>query len=603
MRDRLFPFLVVLTLLDLAFVQATDVVSGLGLLPMWLLAATAPWLRRMQRHRGYRVTWNAAVIVTFAVLVRHATTTGLLYMLEDGLLLAVLCQVHLLNNVGERQRPDLVFFNSLLVAFVTSFFAPDLMWSLLFIAHAFALVPALQVNLMVRRGVDVDRSLMLSALRDGARRTFAICVATAFAFALLPRDFGRQGWLGDVIMPERQSGISEQIRLDDEYPTRLSGQVVMRIEPASGLHDDVPTHWRAIAFSVFDGGAWLPMDSTTGGPSMVTDVPWVQEPDGTWRRDVGRESIRLRIRLHDLASHRLPSPLNAQSMVIQRGDRMLVDAKSYGVLSVHFAEDMSETSIDYEVGLARGGGTVRATARLRDHLSMPPDAETPAILRDLATQLEKRLSWAQDEETLAQAHCDWLMENRRYQVPGEPGFARNLSEFLIGTGAGHCEYFATTLALLLRMQGIPCRLVGGYLAYEWDPSTKSVLVRAMHAHAWVEVLRRDGSWLTLDPTPPSDLRAHTEEQTSWLHGMWQHLEKLWDEVVGFDRERRETWLKTMAELPAEAFRKLGDPRWATVALVPLVLLFWHLRRRQQNEPSIVEFERALRAAGLSLRAG
>ena len=65
------------------------------------------------------------------LLVHHATTTGLLHMLEDGLMLAILCQVHLLNNIGQRQRPDLTFFNSFLIVFVTSFFAPDLWWSIL----------------------------------------------------------------------------------------------------------------------------------------------------------------------------------------------------------------------------------------------------------------------------------------------------------------------------------------------------------------------------------------------------------------------------------------------------------------------------------------
>src|SRR5690606_31665075 len=107
MRDRLHPFLLLLTLLDLAFVHATDVVSGATLAPLWVFAAASGRLRRLQRFVTYRVLWNSGVLLVFALLVQHATTTGLLHMLEDGLLLAVLCQVHLLNNVGERQRPDL----------------------------------------------------------------------------------------------------------------------------------------------------------------------------------------------------------------------------------------------------------------------------------------------------------------------------------------------------------------------------------------------------------------------------------------------------------------------------------------------------------------
>ena len=227
MPDCLHPLLLLLTLLDLGFVQATDVVSVTGLLPLWLLAAASPWLRSLQRFLSYRIAWNVGVLLVFTLLVRHASTTGLLHMLEDGLLLAVLCQVHLLNNVGERQRPDLVFFNSFLIAFVTSFFAPDLWWSLLFVAHAIALVPALQVNVLARRGCEVTRPLMLAILRDSLPRTAAIGAATAFVFVLCPRDFRRPGWLGDALAlgAQLEAGLGEQIRLGaDQHVAALAQQ-------------------------------------------------------------------------------------------------------------------------------------------------------------------------------------------------------------------------------------------------------------------------------------------------------------------------------------------------------------------------------------------
>src|SRR6185369_4166099 len=75
-NDHLFVMLLSLTLLDVAFVHATDVVPALELLPMWLLTAGAIWLRRLQRFRAYRAAWNAGVVLVFASLVHHATTTG-----------------------------------------------------------------------------------------------------------------------------------------------------------------------------------------------------------------------------------------------------------------------------------------------------------------------------------------------------------------------------------------------------------------------------------------------------------------------------------------------------------------------------------------------
>ncbi len=98
MNQPLLLLLMTLTLLDLGFVQATDVVPTAELLPLWLLAAGTRWLRRLQRHKLYHAGWNIGVVAVFTLLVHHATTSGLLHMLEDGLVLAVLCQVHLWRN-------------------------------------------------------------------------------------------------------------------------------------------------------------------------------------------------------------------------------------------------------------------------------------------------------------------------------------------------------------------------------------------------------------------------------------------------------------------------------------------------------------------------
>ena len=65
---------------------------------------------------------------------RLALTSGAAHLLEDGLLLATLAQVHLLNNVGRLQKPDILFFNSFLIAIVTSFLSVDVGYSIVFLA-------------------------------------------------------------------------------------------------------------------------------------------------------------------------------------------------------------------------------------------------------------------------------------------------------------------------------------------------------------------------------------------------------------------------------------------------------------------------------------
>ena len=199
MTTPLFRLLLALTLVDLAFVQATGVVPTVEMAPLWGLTLAAPWLRRLQTQFVYRLTWNVLVLAVFASLAHHAATSGLLHMLEDGLTLAALSQVHLVNNVGSRQRPDLLFFNSFLIAFVTGFFAPDLSWCALFALHAFLVVPALQWNAVAAEGIGVDPTRARALWRTAFGHTVALLAVTALLFVAWPRDFRRKGWIEDTL--------------------------------------------------------------------------------------------------------------------------------------------------------------------------------------------------------------------------------------------------------------------------------------------------------------------------------------------------------------------------------------------------------------------
>jgi protein-glutamine gamma-glutamyltransferase len=606
MPDCLHPLLLLLTLLDLGFVQATDIVSGSGLLPLWLLAAASPWLRSLQRFISYRIAWNVGVLLVFTLLVRHASTTGLLHMLEDGLLLAVLCQVHLLNNVGERQRPDLVFFNSFLIAFVTSFFAPDLSWSVLFVTHAMVLVPALQVNVLARRGCAVARPALRATLRDSLPRTAAIGAVTALVFTLLPRDFHRSGWLGDALAlgTRLEAGLGEEIRIDNERPTRLGTEIVLRIEPESGEPDAVPGHWRGTAFSIFEGSAWQPQDARQLGSRFTTDPTWETRPDGSWRRAMRPQPGSLRVRLYDTACKRVPTPLNACELQLNDAGGLLLDPKSYGVFSFLRVDDAPHNSLDYTVRLSALPGRMNVMPRTRAHFLELTALAVPQVARNLAGQLRELLPNESDPATIAENSAAWLQEHRRYQLPGEPGFARNFDEFLLGTGAGHCEYFATALALVLRLQGVPCRLVGGYLAHEWDPATRSVIARARDAHAWVEALLPDGSWLTLDATPASEVMAAHPGAASWWGHTREQLEGMWNAVVSFDGKRRAELVEQVLTLPGRTWSVLRNhPIISTATILILGALIRLRRRKRQSLPAIVNLLHAARTCGLGLRAG
>jgi len=99
-----------------------------------------------------------------------------------------------------------------------------------------------------------------------------------------------------------------------------------------------------------------------------------------------------------------------------------------------------------------------------------------------------------------------------------------LGRFLLHTRSGHCEYFATATALLLRKLGIPTRYAVGYAVHE--SSGNKYVVRQRDAHAWCLVWNAAGQvWEDFDTTPGSWLQAETRPASPWqsLSDAWSRL--------------------------------------------------------------------------------
>ena len=169
-----------------------------------------------------------------------------------------------------------------------------------------------------------------------------------------------------------------------------------------------------------------------------------------------------------------------------------------------------------------------------------------------------RLSLARALESHLRNSEDYQYETDfdRVQALRQPG-VDPIEDFVANHRSGHCEYFASTLALMLRTQGIPSRLVVGYLGGEYNSFGKYFIVREEHAHAWVEAyLEPDqippshrhhdwtssGAWLRLDPTPPGNGGLPISSRNSIVARMTQwvdYTQLLWSEyVVGLNSERQ-----------------------------------------------------------------
>jgi len=114
-----------------------------------------------------------------------------------------------------------------------------------------------------------------------------------------------------------------------------------------------------------------------------------------------------------------------------------------------------------------------------------------------------------------------------------------LANFLFTRRKGHCEYFASAMAVMLRSIGIPARLATGFQSGIYNSVSELWLVRASDAHSWVEAWIPGRGWTTFDPTPPDpSLRSGLAFLTS-LALYLDAGETFWQEwVVTYDIVRQ-----------------------------------------------------------------
>ena len=214
---------------------------------------------------------------------------------------------------------------------------------------------------------------------------------------------------------------------------------------------------------------------------------------------------------------------------------------------------------------------------LESLLAYNPD-DIPAARR-IAEAVRRSLPAAdQSAYTVAKALEQRLKQSARYTytldldadpVPGmDP-----IEQFLSVDRRGHCQYFASALAMMLRSVGIPARLVVGYQTEEYSELGQVYIARQLHAHAWVEALvgrnelpedrmvygqePSEEYWLRLDPTP--GVGREIGGGTGGVRHVFDFAQGLWEDyIVDMDRDRQtDTLLNTPGMSPlAESYREM-----------------------------------------------
>ena len=586
MGTKLRQICLYLTLCSTAFVQITGVVGWQWILPFFALTLAAPLFQAWIERRAWKILWNAGVLALFVLLASDAKETGVRYLLEDGLILAAFCQVHLLNNLGRRQNPDLFFFNGFLIALVTAFFSPDSTYILLFLAYVPGLFFAFQLRAIEQAGLDPD-SPGTRPEASRALRISAFALGLSFlGFGLLPRDFQREGWASKLLNSHnlgQEVGFSDRIQLGQQGPTKLSNKPVLELRIIKGPLAFPPRYWRGATLSLFHSGSWEQDPRTTHPGKNKLPPYWLQTSSQKWQRPA-KESEQ------SIFEIKLQIPRMQQLFLPEQGVRIhspgqAIQGRKDGTFFRPWVP-VKEEGFSYFVAVGEPKSPGRIPSLLRGSLLIPPMDQLPANGRAFLDQVRATLQPGSSSLRIARILAERISSLAPYLLPGEKGAARNLEDLFNGKGA-HCEFFATALALCLREFRIPARVATGFLLREWDSQKGQGMIRQKDAHAWVEVPDAQRGWVVLDATPAASSPTVSDPEAEELakKGL---LSRLWSSLLGFDKKQQQ------ALLSSPSF-------W--LSLLGLVFGFWGLfflfKRRTRPMPrEYREYQRLLRTLGL-----
>ena len=146
-----------------------------------------------------------------------------------------------------------------------------------------------------------------------------------------------------------------------------------------------------------------------------------------------------------------------------------------------------------ELQAAQGG---YPTEILRNYLQLPRlDPRIPQLAHQIADREKTDYDRASALTTYLKTRFGYTLQLPQ-EVQRDP-----LANFLFERKEGHCEYFASSLAVMLRSLGIPSRVVNGFRGGEFNDLTSQYLIRESDAHAWVEAYFPGKGWVEFDPTP------------------------------------------------------------------------------------------------------
>lgn len=594
-----------LLLRDGAALAAFGSVALSGAVPGWsLLAFLIAFAVSLvdRRPLSGRTGWSVAVLLLAALLIFGSVFRGGLDLVIAAVSFATLVTAHRLLSEPTPATDHQVHLTSLLTIAGGAALTGEL-WFGLCLA-AFAITSTLSIGLLVLEGphpTEGDLPVRPALQRLGLGVVLALVGGIVF-FILFPRlSWNLAARRSTPGLAGGTTGMSDRVRLGGGGDIKTSPRPVLRAKlTPDPLVDHLDQYWVGRTFDTFDGREWTGSGVQARARRQVA------------LEDQPPESIEQEIEL--LPAYGARTLVGLQTPVSYGNATMLTTTGSQRTTLVRLEDE--------EVHFNEPANAYTYVAYSRLPAAPDPQKDLSDVVRftrlpKLNPEIEKLarrlLAGETDPAAAGERLTAHLKGNYGYTLELPGNVDDPLSDFLFVRKAGHCEHFATALAVLLRSQGFAARVVAGFFGGERIGN--AYLVRAGDAHAWTQVFAPGRGWITLDATPDTARGAQSLAAIAWLLNRYEELEDFWrSRVVDYSFQDQLGLARSLVRPPRSAEKgsdsgAFGLPSrhawlWA-IAVMAVVFALVRLLGRKIGSVShpaagfLDQLERAMRRAGIA----
>lgn len=291
---------------------------------------------------------------------------------------------------------------------------------------------------------------------------------TVFLFFTLPRTpYPFFNFSGSTLTA--RSGFSENVKLGTVSNIQEDNSIIFRANMEK--IDDEYLYWRGITLEYFEGDEWSDIDT---GPidkkikvegNTIYQTIYLEPYSGTY-------------------FFGLDKPINIT------GNRNIYKKDDF----TFYAKDILSNRVRYDVISILSDTIEEKIPQNSYYLQLPENISQDIKNLSLSFQSGNELDTVKNVENYLK-NGDY-----RYSLKNLPTSNKPIDEFLFDKKQGNCEYFATSMAIILRINGIPSRVVAGYRGGVYNDLGNYYILRQSDAHLWVEAYIDNIGWIRFDPT-------------------------------------------------------------------------------------------------------